>query len=90
MITQGELIKRLMECILAAHQDDCECIDCEQCSHQLDNLAELSASGIESNLMLPSVKAHLCDCADCREEFEALVAIIRAEHEGDWEALNDV
>lgn len=45
-------------------------------------LAELVAAGVDPRDLLPAVEEHIICCADCREEFEALLAIIRAENQG--------
>ncbi len=72
---------RLLEGILNLHERGIEC-DCETCNEQLDCLAELVAVGHDPNKLLPAVQAHLDCCADCREEFEALLCILRAEQSG--------
>ncbi len=74
---------RLLEEILSLHEvsADCDC-GCETCAEQLDCLAELVANGHEAKKILPAVQAHLDCCPDCREEFEALLCILRAEQSG--------
>ncbi len=69
----------LAQGILALHEAE---IDCEDCCDQLDCLAELIAKGHDSRDLLPAVQMHLECCADCREEFEALLVILRAEQAG--------
>jgi hypothetical protein len=73
-------LKKLINCIFDVHQDGI--IDCETCGQQLNHLAELVASGAELGSILPAVEAHLGCCVDCREEFEALLTIVRAENQG--------
>lgn len=63
-------------------------IDCEGCGCQLDHLAELVAAGADLRELLPAVEAHMRCCRDCREEFEALVAIVRANNSGQLAELN--
>ncbi len=70
---------KLLQCILAAHEDDQ--MSCEVCTEQFDCLAEQVAAGADMHVLLPAVEKHLSCCPDCREEFEALVSIIRAEDE---------
>ncbi len=70
----------LLQEILALHESD---VDCECCGDQLECLAELVAAGGDAKKLLPAVQAHLECCHDCREEFEALLAILRAEQAGD-------
>jgi hypothetical protein len=69
----------LMQRILDMHDTD---VDCESCNEQLDCLAELAASGHDPKKLLPAVQAHLDCCSDCREEFEALLCILRAQQSG--------
>lgn len=70
---------KILQCILTAHEDG---IDCETCGAQFECLAEKVAAGGDLHILLPAVEAHLACCPDCREEFEALVSILRAEAEG--------
>jgi hypothetical protein len=73
-------VVRLLSQILAMHESE---IDCETCNQQLECLAELVATGAhDPKKLLPAVQSHLDCCNDCREEFEALLAIIRAEQSG--------
>jgi hypothetical protein len=69
--------KKLLECIFSSYQDGD--IDCQSCCEQFDCLAEMAASGAAPKDMLPAVEAHLSYCRDCRELYEAVVAVIRAE-----------
>jgi len=69
----------LLQEILALHTSD---VDCECCGDQLECLAEMVAAGQDIRVILPAVQAHLECCADCREEFEALLCILRAEQSG--------
>lgn len=77
-----ESLDNLLRFILNTHEEQHDCIDCETCNQQFDSLAEQVAQGADLHALLPAVEAHLACCADCREEFEALVAIIRAENSG--------
>ena len=74
---------RLLEQILSYHEAD---IDCDTCGDQLECLAELVAVGHDPKKLLPAVQAHLDCCNDCREEFEALLCILRAEQSGELES----
>lgn len=86
MPLQDEELRKLLNCIVASHRDDC--IDCETCGQQLDCLAERVATGGSLSDFLPEVVDHLCCCRDCFEEFEALVTIIRAENSGQLDTSN--
>jgi hypothetical protein len=72
----------LLEQMMALHEAGVDCVDCQTCGDQIDCLAELVAGGYDPKTLLPAVQAHLECCRDCREEFEALLAILRAEQSG--------
>ena len=80
MAQHDERIKRLITAIFTVHQETS--IDCETCAQQFDCLVELVSRGANLRELLPAVEEHLDCCADCREEFDALMAIIHAENEG--------
>jgi hypothetical protein len=77
--TNQPRILLLLQEILVLHTSD---VDCDCCGDQLECLAEMAAAGQDIKLILPAVQAHLECCADCREEFEALLCILRAEQAG--------
>lgn len=81
MAQQTDQLKKIVDCIITAHQDDP--LDCETCSRELDCLAERVAMGAKLSDLLPEVEYHLSCCKDCFEEFQALVAILRAENSGE-------
>jgi len=56
-------------------------IGCDECYQQLDQFAELHLAGKNAAEAMPLVQDHLERCRDCREEFEALLAALRAETE---------
>jgi predicted anti-sigma-YlaC factor YlaD len=53
-------------------------IVCEECFEQLDRFVEMRLAGKDPSEALPLVQDHLARCADCREEFEALMTALRA------------
>lgn len=73
-------LRKLINCIFDAHLD--AIIDCETCGAQFNCLAEMVAGGANLHELLPAVEEHLACCLDCREEYNALLAIIRAENQG--------
>lgn len=75
-----ENIQKLIDSIFDNHSDGD--IDCDQCCQQFNCLVEMVASGAELRDLLPAVEAHIRCCADCREEYRALLSIIVAEHQG--------
>jgi len=78
-------LRKLIEAIFEVHQGNS--IDCETCSEQFDCLVEKVAAGANLCDLLPQVEAHLQCCSDCREEYNALLAIIRAENDGELPAI---
>lgn len=61
--------------ILATRPDE---IGCDECFAQLDRFVELQLAGKNAAEAMPLVHDHLERCDDCREEFEALLAALRA------------
>lgn len=57
-------------------------IDCDACNREFHCLAEKVAAGASVQELLPMIASHLDCCSDCREEFDALVAIVKAEDAG--------
>lgn len=69
----------MVEAIFTAHEDE---LDCAGCDTEMPHLVELIEAGQDPALLLPAVQEHLNRCRDCREEFEVLLAIVRAENAG--------
>lgn len=57
-------------------------MDCNDYCGKIARLAELVAEGAHLEKVRPALQDHLQHWQDCREEFEALVAIIKAESTG--------
>jgi predicted anti-sigma-YlaC factor YlaD len=53
-------------------------IGCDECFEQLDRFVEMTLAGKNAAEAMPLVQDHLGRCDDCREEFEALLAALRA------------
>jgi hypothetical protein len=53
-------------------------IGCDECFEQLDRFVEMTLAGKNAAEAMPLVQDHLERCRDCREEFEALLAALRA------------
>ena len=68
-------MKRLVE--MVARTDVVE-YDCDQTQRVLDEYADCVMRGEDAAAMLPLVHKHLEMCPDCREEFEALMRVLRA------------
>lgn len=61
---------------LASRPDE---MGCGECDARLDRFAELHLTGRDAAEALPLVEEHLAGCPGCREEFEALMVVLRAE-----------
>jgi predicted anti-sigma-YlaC factor YlaD len=61
--------------ILTARPEE---IGCDECFEQLDRFVEMELAGKNAAQAMPLVQDHLERCDDCREEFEALLAALRA------------
>jgi hypothetical protein len=68
-------LKRIVHSALTARPDE---IGCDDCFEQLDQFAEMVLAGKDVAEAMPLVQDHLNRCRDCREEFEALLAALRA------------
>ena len=56
-------------------------IGCDECFEQLDRFVEMKLSGLNAAQAMPLVQEHVEICGECREEFEALLAALRATGE---------
>lgn len=57
-------------------------LDCASCDDEMTHLAELVASGEDPETLLPAVYDHIKRCHACREDYEALLAVLKAEDTG--------
>jgi hypothetical protein len=75
MRLEPAILKRIVHSILTARPDE---IGCDKCFEQLDRFVEMTLAGKNAAQAMPLVQDHLERCRDCREEFEALLAALRA------------
>ncbi len=64
----------------APYDEEMVNMDCNDYCEQLAELAEKVANGADLEELLPEWKTHIKHWSDCAEEFEALVAVLRAEN----------
>lgn len=69
-----ETLKRLVYTVMNAQDQE---MTCDDCAEELDRFAEAQLVGKELDEALESVQEHLSQCAWCREEFEALMNVLR-------------
>lgn len=80
MTLTPDVLRLLVAKALSARPDEPTCADCDA---RLDRFAEMTLSGRDAADALPLVEEHLAACPGCREEFEALMAVLRdAERRG--------
>lgn len=70
-----EELKMLVRFTAATEENE---IGCEEAYQALDEFAEMVVRGEDPSTVMPRVKRHLDMCGNCREEFEALMRILRA------------
>ena len=70
-----DMLKRMVHEITNTRPDE---IGCDECFEQLDRFVEMKLAGKNAAEAMPLVQDHLERCDDCREEFEALLAALRA------------
>ena len=70
-----DTLKRIVHEIITTRPDE---IGCDECFEQLDRFVEMTLAGKNAAEAMPLVQDHLERCHDCREEFEALLAALRA------------
>lgn len=74
----NETIKRIM--MMLEMTQDSEC-DCGQVYEILDEVAEMTAAGVDFSAELPLIKHHLEMCGACHAEYEMLTRIISPDNE---------
>lgn len=74
----NDQIQNMLDFLNAPEDEYVISLDCSDCD-KLAGLAERVASGQPVEDVLPALSEHLHYWRDCREEFEALVAILKAE-----------
>ena len=76
----GDQLDRLVDFIANAPADPALIkMDCNDCCEKITQLAEQVANGADLNEIWPEMQKFMQYFGDCREEFEALVAVIRQE-----------
>ena len=76
----GEQLGKLFDFIANAPADETLIkMDCNDCCEKIARLAEQVANGADLDEILPEMQKFMHYWGDCREEFEALVAVIQQE-----------
>lgn len=56
-------------------------VGCEECFARLDEFVELELAGLHPEARIPGLRVHLDGCPACRQEHDALCALLAAEFE---------
>ena len=75
LVLHADTLRGIVHSIFTTEEHE---LTCDECFEQLDTFAELVLVGKPIPEALKLVEAHLERCHDCREEFEALMAALRA------------
>ncbi len=70
-----DTLKKMMHNVMSTRPDE---IGCDDCFEQLNRFAELVLAGQPAAALMPLVRDHLDRCADCHEEYEALLRALKA------------
>ena len=69
-----EKIKSLVD--MTAHTEDRE-LSCGEAYQDMDVFVDRLLAGEDTAKLMPEIKSHLERCPECREEYEALLKIVR-------------
>ena len=69
------MLKQMVRAIITTRPDE---IGCDECFEQLDRFVEMTLAGKNAAEAMPLVQDHLERCRNCREEYEALLTVLRA------------
>jgi len=75
-----ERIQKLVRCILKTQEEE---IDGFAWDLQMERVAEMAVNGEDIGAVLPAIQQYLENSPDCNEEFNALVAMLRAVEQED-------
>ena len=75
MTLDPSILKRMARSIAGTREHE---IGCDECFEEIDRFVDLVLAGKNAAQATPLVQAHLDRCDNCREEYEALLAAVRA------------
>ena len=76
MSHRDDIARREVERLLAPSAYE---LGCDDCFDLLDEFVELELAGADADAKIPGLRAHLDGCPACREEHEALRALVTGE-----------
>lgn len=75
MTDRDHLINHILPMLANTEKQE---LDCDQVFEVLDIYAEAELAKEDAAALLPLVKHHLSMCADCEEEYQALIRILES------------
>jgi len=75
MAMPPQTVQALMQELKHTRSEEC---DCDEALRLFDQFAEATLRGEDVACLMPLVQHHIELCADCREEFDALMRVLRA------------
>jgi predicted anti-sigma-YlaC factor YlaD len=54
-------------------------VGCDVCFQELDRYVELELAGVDADVEIPGLRAHLVGCPACREEYDSLYALVSSD-----------
>ncbi len=69
--------KKLTNLLLTILQTYAREIGCDTCFEHLDRYVEMTLAGKDASAVMPLVYRHLQTCPACREEYEALLKVLK-------------
>jgi hypothetical protein len=54
-------------------------LTCDQCFEHLDHYVELELAGLEADVAVPGMRAHLEGCPACGEDHDSLAALLNSD-----------
>ena len=69
------MLKQMVRAVITTRPDE---LACGECFEELDRFVEMTLAGKNAAEAMPLVADHLRRCRDCHEEFETLLAVLRA------------
>ena len=75
MQIKAETLKMILQSIVMLEDEE---MGCDSCYQEVDRFIEMHLEGKDPAEAMPIVQHHLEICRDCKEEYEALMAALKA------------
>ena len=74
-LLEPSVLKKMVRGLASTEEQE---IGCDECFEEIDRFVDLILAGKNAAQAMPLVQAHLDRCGNCREEYKALLAAVRA------------